>query len=79
MQDNDLYTLAELGYKKMCSEIYPDLKEEDIYPLNWILVDNIPKKIEILSESIESKKLIKDTNLYNNLNTERCRVTEINK
>lgn len=78
MQDSDLYTIAEIGYKKMCNEKYSDLKDEDIYPLNWFLIDDTHKKIEIIAEAIENKILIKDTSLFKNYNIKRCRITELN-
>ncbi len=58
--DYKLYVLAELSYNKQ----HPNLKEEELYPLDWYSFNNYKLKNEIIAEALREKKLIKDTQKY---------------
>jgi hypothetical protein len=58
--DYKLYVLAELNYKKS----NPDVLEENLYPDDWFSINNYRLKNEIIAEAIRDKKLIKDTQKY---------------
>ena len=58
--DYKLYVLAELNYKKS----NPGVLEENLYPDDWFSINNYRLKNEIIAEAIRDKKLIKDTQKY---------------
>ncbi len=54
--------------KSMGREISTDPKEnEDLFPRYWYLNHDIQKKLNILTEAIEKKCLIKDTQGYQDI------------
>ena len=59
--DYNLYVLAEIAYKKE----YENLTDEELFPFDWYSIRNYKSKIEIISEALKEKKLIKETPLYN--------------
>ena len=58
--DYKLYVLAELSYKKA----HPEIKEDDLFPLDWYSNNNYKLKTEIIAEAIKEKKLIEETSKY---------------
>lgn len=59
--DYNLYVLAEIAYKKE----HKNLTDEELFPFDWYSIRNYKSKIEIISEALKEKKLIKETLLYN--------------
>ena len=59
--DYNLYVLAEIAYKKE----HENLTDEELFPFDWYSIRNYKSKIEIISEALKEKKLIKETILYN--------------
>lgn len=62
MKDKDLYTLAVMRYK----EENPNIKTEDIFPMDFNISSNYHLKVEIIAEAIQKKILVVDTELYKN-------------
>ena len=60
----DLYAIAEITYENHCCS---NLPKDKIYPKDWYGILNYNEKINILSEAIENKILIKDTDEYKKL------------
>ena len=69
MQDKDLYTIAVLRYKEANSGI----KEEILFPFDWNSNSNYHLKVEIIAEAIQNQVLIKDTKLYNEKFSKKCK------
>lgn len=70
MQDKDLYVIAVLRYKEKNN----NLKEDNLFPLDWNSSTNYHLKVEIIAEAIKKNILIKDTELYNTkFNNNRCK------
>ncbi len=61
--DYKLYVLAELNYKKE----HPELKEDNLFPLDWYSNNNYKLKTEIIAEAINNKKLIEDVQKYQDI------------
>ena len=61
--DYKLYVLAEINYKKA----HPEIKEDDLFPIDWYNSNNYKLKTEIIVESIKEKKLIEETSKYQDL------------
>lgn len=59
----DLYTLAELTYKKHFS----CLTDHELFPSKWYGYTNYKKKIEIICEAIKTNTLIVNTKSYFNI------------
>lgn len=60
----NLYTIAEITYENYCCS---NLPKDKMYPKNWYGILNYNEKINILSEAIENKILIEDTEEYKKL------------
>ena len=60
MQDKDLYTIAVMRYKDENSNI----KDEDLFPMDFNISSNYHLKVEIIAEAIQKKILVVDTELY---------------
>lgn len=58
--DYRLYVLAEINYKKA----HPEIKEDDLFPIDWYNSNNYKLKNEIIAEAIKEKKLIEETSKY---------------
>lgn len=58
--DLNLYTIAELNYKKIHNN------QEDIFPSNWYSTRNYKLKTEIIAEAIKKNIMIEETELYQN-------------
>ena len=56
----ELYTLAELSYKKHFS----NLSNDELFPSGWYGNKNYQKKIEIICEAIKNNTLIVNTKSY---------------
>ena len=56
----ELYTLAELKYKKLFSNV----NDNELFPSNWYANKNYQKKIEIICEAIKTNTLIVNTKSY---------------
>ena len=56
----ELYTLAELKYKKH----FNNLNDDDLFPSGWYGNKNYQKKIEIICEAIKNNTLIVNTKSY---------------
>lgn len=59
----DLYTLAELTYKKH----FDNLTDYELFPSEWYGYNNYKKKIEIICEAIRTNTLILNTSAYFNI------------
>lgn len=62
MQDKDLYTIAVMRYKDENSNV----KDEDLFPMDFNISSNYHLKVEIIAEAIQKKILVVDTELYKN-------------
>ena len=62
MQDKDLYTIAVMRYK----EENPNIKGEDLFPMDFNISSNYHLKVEIIAEAMQKKILVVDTELYKN-------------
>jgi len=58
-----LYLMMEINYLKENNRNIND-NNDDLFPLNWYLLDNYEKKAEILLEAINNKVKIVDTKKY---------------
>lgn len=56
----ELYTLAELKYKKHFNYV----NDSELFPSNWYGNKNYQKKIEIICEAIKTNTLIVNTKSY---------------
>lgn len=56
----ELYTLAELTYKKH----FNNLTDNELFPIGWYVNKNYQKKLLIISEAIENNTLIVNTSSY---------------
>lgn len=61
----NLYTLAELAYKKHFEKNVDD--KEYIFPENWYENKNYKLKIELISEAIKNNILIEDLPKYQDM------------
>ena len=61
--DYQLYVLAEISYKKE----HPEIKEEDLFPLDWYATNNYKLKSEIIAKALQNKILIEETEEYNKI------------
>ena len=59
----ELYTLAELKYKKH----FNNLNDNELFPSNWCGNKNYQKKIEIICEAIKTNTLIVNTKSYQDI------------
>ena len=59
----ELYTLAELKYKKH----FNNLNDNELFPSNWYGNKNYQKKIEIICEAIKTNTLIVNTKSYQDI------------
>lgn len=64
-----LYLMMEINYLK---ENNRDINgnNDDLFPLNWYLLDNYDKKAEILLEAINNKVKIVDTKKYQEIKSD---------
>ena len=58
--DYKLYVIAEVGYKNT----FPGLGEEELFPEGWYSNTDYKKKNEIIAQAMQTKALIKDTPMY---------------
>ena len=58
-----LYIMSELCYIKN----HPEMNEDDLFPFDWYSIRNYRAKVEVLSEAIKEKILIKDTKKYSEI------------
>ena len=65
----ELYLMMEINYLK---ENNRDINgnNDDLFPLNWYLLDNYDKKAEILLEAINNKVKIVDTKKYQEIKSD---------
>ena len=56
----ELYTLAELKYKKH----FNNVNDSELFPSSWYGNKNYQKKIEIICEAIKTNTLIVNTKSY---------------
>lgn len=56
----ELYTLAELKYKKH----FNNVNDSELFPSSWYGNNNYQKKIEIICEAIKTNTLIVNTKSY---------------
>ena len=59
----ELYTMAELSYKKY----FNTTKEEDLFPIGWYENKDYKSKIAIITEAIKTNTLIVNTPSYLNI------------
>lgn len=59
----ELYTVAELSYKKKINTT----KEEDLFPIEWYENKDYKSKIAIITEAIKTNTLIVNTPSYSNI------------
>ena len=59
----ELYTMAELSYKKH----FNATKEEDLFPIGWYENKDYKSKIAIITEAIKTNTLIVNTPSYSNI------------
>ncbi len=59
----ELYTVAELSYKKK----FNTTKEEDLFPIEWYENKDYKSKIAIITEAIKTNTLIVNTPSYSNI------------
>ena len=59
----ELYTVAELSYKKKVNTT----KEEDLFPIEWYENKDYKSKIAIITEAIKTNTLIVNTPSYSNI------------
>lgn len=59
----ELYTLAELSYKKH----FKDINIEELFPIDWYSNKDYKTKIEIITEAIKTNTLIINTPSYINI------------
>ena len=69
MQDKDLYVIAVMRYK----EENPNIKEEELFPLDWNISNNYHLKTEIIAEAIQNHTLVQNTELYQKKFNNRCK------
>lgn len=69
MEEKMLYNILDVKYLKMFNRkiTYDSNANSDLYPNGWYLNKDYKVKIKILIEAIENKKLIVDTDLYQNI------------
>ena len=67
--DEMIYKMMEINYiKAMGREVSSNpIDNDDLYPLDWFSNQNYRKKIDILTEAIDKKILIIDTEGYNEI------------
>lgn len=67
--DEMVYKMMEINYiKAMGRKVTSNpLDNDDLYPLDWFSNQNYRKKIDILTEAINKKILIIDTEGYNEI------------
>jgi len=67
--DEMVYKMMEINYiKAMGREVTSNpLDNDDLYPLDWFTNQNYRKKIDILTEAIDKKILIINTEGYNEI------------
>ncbi len=70
----ELYTLAELSYKKQ----FNTTKEEDLFPIGWYENKDYKSKIAIITEAIKTNTLIVNTPSYLNIIEGTVKVKEKN-
>ena len=66
--DLNLYTLAELKYKKIHNN------ENNIFPIDWYSNKNYKLKVEIIAEAIKNNIKINETSLYQNKFSEQVKL-----
>lgn len=70
----ELYTVAELSYKKN----FNTTKEEDLFPIGWYENKDYKSKIAIITEAIKTNTLIVNTPSYLNIIEGTVKVKEKN-
>lgn len=67
--DEMIYKMMEINYiKAMGREVSSNpIDNDDLYPLDWFSNQNYRKKIDILTEAIDKKILIINTEGYNEI------------
>lgn len=70
----ELYTVAELSYKKH----FNTTKEEDLFPIGWYENKDYKSKIAIITEAIKTNTLIVNTPSYLNIIEGTVKVKEKN-
>ena len=64
MQDNNynLYLLAQITYK----EAHPEIREEDLFPMEWNSCTDYKLKSEIIAKAVKNNVLIEEIPEYLN-------------